>query len=89
MLAVLIEGGSADHLDLTTGQCRLQDICRIHGTFGISRANQIMDLINDQNDIAALFDFTDQALHTAFKLATELCTGHQCGQIQQKYFFIP
>ena len=48
-----------------------------------------MDLIDDQNDIASLFDFFNQTLHTAFKLAAELGSGHQGCQIQQVYLFIP
>ena len=48
-----------------------------------------MDFIDNQNDIAALLDLPDQALHTAFKLAPELGTGNQSGQVQQEHLFVP
>ena len=89
IFAVFGKGGGADYLNLPPGQGRFQDIRSIHGTFCVTRPNQIMDFINYKNNISAFLDFPDQALHTAFELPTELCTGNQCCQIQQKYFFLP
>ena len=48
-----------------------------------------MNLINHQNDVAALLDLGNQTLHAALKLTTELRAGYQCRQIQQKYFLVP
>ena len=48
-----------------------------------------MDLVDDKDDIAALTDFLNKALHAAFKLAPELSARHQSGEVQQEYFLIP
>ena len=89
VLAVLVEGRCANDLNLTPGQCRFQNIGSIHGAFRITGTHQVMHFVNHQNDVAAGFDFCNQALHPALKLAPELSTGNQSGQIQQKDFFIP
>ena len=89
MLAIFIEGRCADHLDFTTGQSRLQDIGCIHGSFRITGTNQIMNLIDHQNDVAAFLDLADETLHATFKLTAELGTGHQSRQVQQEDFLIP
>src|SRR5699024_6775553 len=85
ILAVFVEGGGTDYLNLPPGEGRLEDVGGVHGAFRISCPHQIMDLINDQDDIAAGLDFSNQALHPAFKRAPELGTGYQSGQIQQEY----
>ena len=89
MLAVLIEGSGTDDLDLTSGKGRLQDISSIHTAFRITGTHQIVDLIDHQDDIAALLDLTDQALHAALKLTAELGARNQCSKIKQEYFLIP
>ena len=42
MLTVLVKRGGTDHLDLTTGKRRFEDIGGIHAAFSITGANQIM-----------------------------------------------
>ena len=48
-----------------------------------------MHLVDDQDDVAALLDFADQALHPAFKLATELGSRHKRRQIQEENLLVP
>ena len=81
MLAVFVKGGCTDHLNFSTGEGRLQDVGCVHRAFGVACAHKVVDLIDHQNDIAAGFDLGNEALHTAFKLASKLCTCHQCGQV--------
>ena len=88
MLAIFIKSGGTDNLDLASAEGRLQDIGSVHRTFRIACTNQVMNLIDDQNDIAAFLYLADKALHSAFELAAELGTGNQCRQIQQEYFLI-
>ena len=89
ILAVLVEGGGTDDLDLAAGQGGLEDVGSVHRAFGITRADEIVDLVDDKDDIAELFDLLDEALHAAFKLAPELGPGHQGRQVQQEHFLIP
>ena len=89
VLTVFVEGSGTDNLDLTSGQGGFQNVRSIHAALGITGAHQIVDFIDDQDNIAALLDLSDQALHTAFKLTTELRACHQCRQVQQHDFLIP
>ena len=47
-----------------------------------------MDLINDQNDITQLLDLLDEPLHPALKLAPELGSCHQGGEVQKIDLFV-
>ena len=89
ILPVLSKGGGADDLDFAPGQGRLENIGGIHTAFCVACAHQIVDFVDDQDDVAALLDLADQALHAALKLAPELGAGHQRGQVQQENLFIP
>ena len=48
-----------------------------------------MNLVNDQDDIAAGLDLRDQPLHAAFKLTAELGACHQCRKVQQIDLLFP
>ena len=89
MLAVFVEGGGADDLDLAPGQGGLEDIGGVHAALGVPGAHDVMHLVNDQNDIACLADLLNKPLHAAFELAPELGAGHQGRQIQQIDLLIP
>ena len=46
-----------------------------------------MHLVDDEDDIAELFDLVDEALHPALKLAAELRARDKRRQIEQPDFF--
>ena len=83
VLAVLVEGGGADHLDLTPAQGGLEDVGGVHAALGIAGAHDVVDLVDDQDHVAGLADLFNQPLHAALELTAELGTGHQGRQIQQ------
>ena len=83
ILAVLGQGGGADDLDLPAGQGGLEDVGGVHAALGVACAHDVVDLVNDQDDVAQLFDLVDQALHAGLELAAELGARHQGGQVQQ------
>ena len=68
MLAVLVEGRCADDLNFAARERGLEDIGGVHGALRVARADKIMHLVNDQNDIAELFDLLNESFHAAFKL---------------------
>ena len=88
IFAVFCEGCRADDLNFTAGQSRLEDVCGVHRAFRVARADDVVNLVNDKNDVAERLDFIDESLHTAFKLAAELCTRDEGSQIQQVYFLV-
>ena len=88
-LPILIERCRTDDLNLAAAQRRLENIGGIHAALGISGPHDIVNLINHEDDVPQLFDLVDQSLHSLLKLATELRSGHQRGQVQQIDLLFP
>ena len=51
VLAVLVEGGGADHAELTPGEGRLQHVGRVRRTLGRAGAHQRVHLVDEQDDL--------------------------------------
>ena len=83
VLAVLVEGGGADHLELPPAEGGLEDVGGVHGTLRVPGPHDVVDLVDDQDDVAQLLDLLNEALHPALKLAPELGARHQGGEVQQ------
>ena len=83
VLAVLIQGGGADAVQLAPGQHGLQQVACIHGAVGLAGAHDGVQLIDEEDDLAlALLDFVQDTLQTFLKLAAVLGAGHQGAHIQ-------
>src|SRR2546423_1270685 len=52
VLAVLVEGGRADRLQLAPGQHRLEDARRVDRALGGTRTDERVDLVDEQDDVA-------------------------------------
>ena len=89
VLAVLVEGGGADDLDLATAQGGLEDVGGVHAALGVAGAHDVVYLVDDEDDVARLAYLLDQALHAAFELTAELGARHQRGEIQQIDLLLP
>ena len=83
VLAVFVERRRTDDLDLAARERGLQDVRRVHRALGVARADEVVYLIDDEDDVAKLLDLFDEALHTALKLAAELRPGDERRQIHQ------
>ena len=83
VFAILGKGSGADDLDLAPGEGGLEDIGCAHGALGIAGAHQIVDLVDDQDDVAQLLDLLNESFHPALELPTELGARHQRGEVQQ------
>ena len=83
VLAVFVERRRTDDLDLAARERGLQDVRRVHRALGVARADEVMHLVDDEDDVAELFDLFDQSLHAALKLAAELRPGDERRQIHQ------
>ena len=88
ILAVLVEGGGTDDLDLAAGEGGLQDVARIHGTLALTGGGNGVDLVNEQDDVARRLDLAQQALDPLLELAAELGTCHKAGQVEQEDLLI-
>ena len=52
VLAVLVQGGGADHVQLAAGQHRLEHVARVHRALGRARAHHGVQLVDEQQDAA-------------------------------------
>ena len=82
VLAVLVDGGGADDLEITPGQGGLQDVGSIRRAFGGTGADDGVQLVNEQDDIAVLLHLVNSALDALLKVAAVLGAGHHAGQVQ-------
>ena len=63
-------------MQLTARQGGFEHIARIHRTFGLTRADHGVQLIDKDNGLAFIFgQFAQHGFETLFKLATKLCAG--------------
>src|SRR5213596_3240770 len=72
VFAVLVEGCGADALDLAAGQGGLEDVRGIDGALGGARANQGVELIDEEHDLAAGADLIEDLLQALLELAAVL-----------------
>ena len=82
ILAILIERGRADRLQLAARERRLEDIRRVERALGPARADDRMELVDEQ-DAAGLLDLIDHALEALLELAAILGAGHQRAHVQR------
>ncbi len=86
ILAVLVQGGRADAVQLAAGQHGLEQVAGVHGAVGLARAHDGVQLINEEDDLAlALFDLVQDALQAFLKLAAVLSTGDQRTHVQAEH----
>ena len=52
VLAVLVEGRRADRAQLTAGEHRLQQVRRVDGALGRARADDRVQLVDEEDDLA-------------------------------------
>ena len=80
---ILVEGRGTDTSQLTSGQCRLQDVGCIHGTFALTCTYQGVNLINEKDDLAfRLGHLVHYRLQTFLKLSFIFRSGDQRTHIE-------
>src|SRR5205823_9731645 len=82
VLAVLLEGGRADRLQLTAGQRRLQNRSGVDRALGGTRADEVVQLVDEQDDVAALGDLLHHLLQALLEFSAVLRAGDEGGQIE-------
>src|SRR4051794_37280274 len=83
VLAVLVERGGADRLQLTARQRRLEDGGRVDRALGRARADEVVELVDEQDDVPALGDLLHHLLEALLELAAVLRARDQGGQVQR------
>ena len=82
VLTVFVEGRGANALNLTTRQGGLEHVGGVQRTAGPTGTDNGVDLVDEQDDVQALFELVHHGLHALLKLATVLRAGHEGGDIE-------
>src|SRR6266568_2280213 len=83
VLAVLVAGGRSDGLELAPGQHGLEDGGRVDGALGRARADQRVQLVDEQHDVAAGPDLLEHLLQALLEVAAVPRAGHQGAQVER------
>ena len=86
ILAVLVQRGRADAVQLAAGQHGFQQIAGVHCAVGLAGTHDGVQLINEEDDLAlALLHLIQDALQTLLELAAVLCASHQSTHVQAQH----
>ncbi len=85
VLAILVERGGAHAMQLAARQRRLEQVGGIHRPFGRARADQRVQLVDEQDQLAGRGgDLVEHGLQAFLELAAELGAGHQRTQVERQ-----
>jgi hypothetical protein len=82
VLAVLLEGGRADRLELSAGQHRLEDARRVDRALGGTRPDERVQLVDEQDDVAAGADLLQDLLEALLEVTAVARPGHQRAEVE-------
>src|SRR5205823_7912842 len=72
-----------DRLQLTARERRLEDRSRIDRALGGASADEVVQLVDEKNDVAALGDLLHHLLEALLELAAVLGTGDERCQVER------
>jgi hypothetical protein len=83
VLAVLVEGGGADHAELAAGQQGLDHVARVHGPLGRARPHDRVELVDEGDHLALrLGDLLEDGLQPLLELAPVLGPGDHAAEVE-------
>ena len=89
VLAILIQRGRPDTMQLAAGQRGLEHVAGIHGTFALASADHGMQLINEQDDAPLLLrQLVEHRLEALFEFTPVFGTGDQRRHIQRQHLLV-
>ena len=84
VLAVLVERGRADRAQLAAGEHRLEEVRRVHGTLRGTGADDGVQLVHEQDDLAlGVLDVLEDRLQALLELAAVLRAGEQRADVER------
>ena len=83
VLAVLVERGGADRLQLAAGEHRLQDRRRVDGALGGTGTHEGVELVDEQDDVAAGADLLQHLLEALLEVAAVAGAGHERAEVER------
>ena len=82
VLAVLVERGGADALELAAGERGLQDVGGVDGALGRAGPDERVQLIDEQDRVVGVAELLDDLLQALLELAAVLGAGHERPDIE-------
>ena len=82
VLAVLVEGGGTDGLQLTAGQLGLEDRGGVDRALGGTRTDERVQLVDEQDDVAAGVDLLEDLLQALLEVTAVAAAGHQRTEVE-------
>ena len=83
VLAVLVERGRADRVQLAAREHRLEQVGRVHRALGRAGADDRVQLVDEQDDLAlGVLDLLEDGLEALLELAAELRAGDERAQVE-------
>ena len=83
VLAVLVERRRADRLQLAAGERRLEDGGGVDRAFGRTGADEIVELVDEEDDVAPLHDLLHDLLQALLELAAVLRAGDEGREVER------
>ena len=83
VLAVLVERGGADGLELTAGEHRLEDRRRVDRAFGGTGTHERVQLVDEQDDVAAGADLLQHLLQALLEVTAVAGTGDERAEVER------
>src|SRR6202035_5553612 len=85
VLAVLVQGGGADALDLAARQGGLEDVGGIDRSFRRARAHQRVKLVDEEHDLSTGTDLVEDLLQALLYLAAVLGAGDERAHVEREH----
>ena len=78
VFAEFVQRGGTDAVQFPAGEHGLQQVAGVHGPLGFARADDGVQLVDEEHDLAlGALDFFQDRFQPFFELAAELGTGDQ------------
>src|SRR5688572_8873088 len=85
VLAVLVERGRADALQLTPRERRLQHVARVNRSLGRACADERVQLVDEQDDVLVLRDLVHDRLEALLELTAILRARDDGGHVEREH----
>ena len=88
VLAVLVERGRADALELAPRQRRLEDVGGVDRALGGARSDQRVQLVDEQHRVDRAAQLLDDLLEALLELAAVLGARHERADVQRQHALV-
>ena len=83
VLAVFVERGGANTVQLTAGQHRFEQVARVHGAFGFTRTHDGMEFVDEEDNAPrALLHFRQHGFEALLKFTAVFRSGDERTHIE-------